>query len=125
MCTGSVRACHEMLKERAFRNMLWACCTAAQAGRTPLHAAAGYGHFKVVQELVRSGAQMELRTIEVRCTDSRGTAVSQSDAPAVPHAPLLQDDETPLHWAARYGNLPEAKFLLSRGAHLTAKNAVS
>ncbi len=36
----------------------------------------------------------------------------------------LQEEETPLHWAARYGNFIEAKFMLQRGAHLTARNNV-
>jgi ankyrin repeat protein len=38
---------------------------------------------------------------------------------------LLQDGFTALHWAAYVGNLDSLKLLVSKGADLKAKNAVS
>lgn len=67
-------------------------------GRTPTHAAVGYGHYFTVEALVKHGATLENKTV--------------------------QDGETLVHFAARYGHVLELRYIVKRGAYIRALSSV-
>lgn len=71
-------------------------CSKSKTGEAPLHLAAQNGHVKVVSVLVEDyGALLEAITL---------------------------DNQTALHFAARYGQLAVAQTLLSLGANPNARD---
>lgn len=120
-----------------------------QRGVTPLAAAAARGHLGVVEALLEAGANTESRD-KVRLLRRRGPSWALSPLrlvqPMLPHAAAygtadalrnsaslthgrlalagLQDENTPLLSAARWGHSECLRALIKGGADMSAKNKV-
>lgn len=97
------------------------------AGNTPLHSAGWGADLDAVRALLAHGADVSARNQrgvpvlhEAARRGNTGVAIllARAGAPVSDHAG--DDGSTPLHWAARDGDLELAKVLLERGASLEA-----
>ncbi|EDQ86135.1 uncharacterized protein MONBRDRAFT_11178 [Monosiga brevicollis MX1] len=96
-------------------------------GNTPLHYACLNGQVKVVEMLLKHGADAIAKT-GVSTSSSLFSPSSPYDGAPVPHndddgdGDAVPDGYTPLHWACRYGHDKVVEMLLKHGVYVEAKN---
>ena len=99
--------------------------------KTPLYAAASEGHNEIVQILLRNGADVETRTINLRTplhiTSIRGDLSTTKTL--VKHKANVNTTDTygntPCHYASQYGNGEVLAYLLKFNPKLYIKNGES
>jgi ankyrin repeat protein len=87
---------------------------------TPLLRAAHNGHLQTVMYLAEQGA--DLNTVDLVRSLEGAEACAHSWRGLDPPAPLLQGDNTALHWAAMRGHVEIVNFLLQKGADKNIRN---
>ena len=95
-------------------------------GWTPLQRAIRYGHRKLVEELVRQGATVELADhygwtpMHYAALNGREAAMAVLLEHRADQNKRANQGETPLHWAVNNNQLPTALMLVDHGAWLNA-----
>uniref|UniRef100_A0AAZ1Y5T8 Uncharacterized protein n=1 Tax=Oreochromis aureus TaxID=47969 RepID=A0AAZ1Y5T8_OREAU len=90
---------------------LWFVCE--QKVETPLHMASRAGHYEVAEFLLQNGHKRPVNKYDTRIP------ADEADRALHPRAnfPPVQDDQTPLHCAARMGHKELVKLLLEQKAN--------
>uniref|UniRef100_A0A8C0UJR0 Ankyrin 1 n=1 Tax=Cyanistes caeruleus TaxID=156563 RepID=A0A8C0UJR0_CYACU len=84
-----------------------------ESGLTPLHVAAFMGHLPIVKTLLQRGASPNVsNVVSSTLTGALGAQSAQTAS-----LPPSQDDQTPLHCAARIGHTGMVKLLLENNAN--------
>ncbi|MGB6975991.1 MAG: ankyrin repeat domain-containing protein [Gammaproteobacteria bacterium] len=93
VANGDFNAVRKLLEAEV--NLKATLAAKGEGGNTPLHVAAEKGYDDLVKELLKAGAELEIRN---------------------------SDGDTPLHLAAYNGRVDVVESLLNKGANLEAEN---
>uniref|UniRef100_A0A667XE13 Ankyrin 1 n=1 Tax=Myripristis murdjan TaxID=586833 RepID=A0A667XE13_9TELE len=87
-----------------------------ESGLTPLHVASFMGHLNIVKNLLQRGASPNASNV-ARSLLIRAACFSCGKHDLTSFSPFVQDDQTPLHCAARMGHKELVKLLLEHKAN--------